>query len=63
MGIIKMDLKRNRKGSIERIDLVQYTDKWQTPVNMVMNLQVTYNIDNFLIIRGIIGFPQKPLFH
>jgi alkyl hydroperoxide reductase subunit AhpF len=40
VDIIKMDLTKNRKGSIERINLVQYRDKWQTPVNMVMNLQV-----------------------
>jgi hypothetical protein len=48
---------------LDWINMAQYRDKWQTPVNMVMNIHVPKNIDNFLTLRGISGFPQKPLLH
>jgi hypothetical protein len=57
---IKMDLKEI--GQDQQNGLIWFSrDKWQTSVNMVMNLQVPYNIDNLLTTRGIIGFPHKPL--
>ena len=35
-------------GSIKWIDKAQDKDRWQAIVNVVMNLQVPYNVGNFL---------------
>jgi hypothetical protein len=35
-------------GGMDWIDLAHDTDRWQALVNMVMNLQVPYNAENFL---------------
>jgi hypothetical protein len=45
---IKMDLREIGWGGMDWIDLAQVRDKWKTPVNEVMNLQVLYNSGKFL---------------
>jgi hypothetical protein len=37
---IKMDLKRDRMGWLDWIDLAQNRDQWRALVNTVMNLRV-----------------------
>jgi hypothetical protein len=48
---IKMDLQEvgwGGGGAMDWIDLAQDKDRWQASVNVVMNLQVSYNVKNFL---------------
>ena len=45
---IKMDLHEVGWGGMDWIDLVENRDRWRTPINAVMNLQVPRNAGNFL---------------
>ena len=45
---IKMDLQGVVCGGIDWIKLAQERDRWQAPVNVIMNLQVPLNEGNFL---------------
>jgi hypothetical protein len=44
----KMDLQEVGCECMDWIDLAEDRDRWRTLVNVVMNLQVTYNAENFL---------------
>ena len=44
----EMELQRVGCGCMDWIDLAQDTDRWWALVNAVMNLQVLYNVGNFL---------------
>jgi len=43
-----MELHEVGWGSMEWIALVQNREKWRVIMNAVMNLQVPYNVENFL---------------
>jgi len=45
---IKIDLQEVGCGGMDWIELVQDTNRWQTLVNAVMNLQVPQNSGSFL---------------
>jgi len=47
---IEMDLQGVAWREMDWIDLAQDADRWQTFVNVVTNLQVSYNRGNFLTI-------------
>jgi len=33
---------------VDRVDLAQCMDKWQTFLNMLMSLRIPYKVENFL---------------
>jgi hypothetical protein len=43
-----MDLQEVGCGAMGRINVAQDRKRWQVLVNVVMNLQVPYNAENFL---------------
>jgi len=45
---IKMDLQEVGCGGMDCIDLAEDRDMWLALLNVVMNLQVPYNVGNFL---------------
>ena len=45
---IKMDLPEIGCGGMDWTDLAEDRDRWLAHVNAVMNLQVPYNVGNFL---------------
>ena len=45
---IKIDLRDVGWGKMDKIDLAQDRDRWQAPVNAVMNLRVALNAGNLL---------------
>jgi hypothetical protein len=46
--IIKMDLREIEWGDVDWIALSQDREQWRALVNMVMNLQVSFNFGKFL---------------
>ena len=45
------------------IDQAQGRDRWQVLVNVVVNLWVAYNLENFLTSLGTVSFQGRTLFH
>jgi len=45
---IKMDLQEMGCEGMDWMDVAQDRDRWRALVNAVMNLQVPYNVGNFL---------------
>jgi hypothetical protein len=43
-----MDLREIGFGDVDWVNLAQDRDRWWVLVNMVMNLQVPWNVGNFL---------------
>jgi hypothetical protein len=50
-------------GGMDWIDLAQDRDRWWAVVNVVMNLWVLYNVDNFLTSQEPISFSRRTLLH
>ena len=45
---IKMDLQEVECGSMDWIEMAHDRKRWRASVNVVMNLRVPYNAENFL---------------
>jgi len=53
---IKMEIQEVGCGDTNWIELAQDRDRWQSLVNVVMNLRVPYNVANFLTsCKPVIG--------
>jgi len=50
-------------GGVDWIDLDKDRNKWLTSVNMIMNLQLSYNAGSFLIRGVYISFSRMDLPH
>jgi hypothetical protein len=61
--IILMDLREKDWGSMNWIDLAQDRDQWRALVNMVMNLQVPYNVGKFLSSCTTGSFSRRAQLH
>jgi len=48
---------------MDLIDLAQDRDRWRALVNKAMNLQVPYNVGNFLTSREPVSFLRRALLH
>jgi len=45
------------------IDLAQDKDRWRALLDMVVNLRVPHNVENFLTSRGPVSCPGRTLLH
>jgi hypothetical protein len=50
-------------GGMNWIELDPNRDRWRAPVNVVMNLRVTYNAGNFLTSLEPVSFSRRTLLH
>jgi hypothetical protein len=46
--IVKRILKNKVGVCVDKVDLAQCRDKWQTFLNMLMSLRIPYKVENFL---------------
>jgi hypothetical protein len=60
---IKMHTQEIKLKGTNCIISSQYNDKWQPLVKVVMNLQVPYNVGNFLTCLGTTSFLRMTLFY
>jgi hypothetical protein len=50
-------------GLLDRMNLAGDRDRWRSFVNAVMDLRVSYNVENFLTSLGPVSFSRRTLFH
>jgi hypothetical protein len=60
---LRLDLQEVGCGCVDCIGLVQDTDRWLALVNAVMNLQVPYNVGNFVTSCKPVSFSRRTLLH
>jgi hypothetical protein len=60
---IKMDLQEVGSGGRDWIKLAQNREGWQALVNVVMNLQIPYNVGNFLTSLEPVSFSRRSVLH
>jgi hypothetical protein len=61
--ILKWIIKKWEGVVMSWIVLAQDRDRWWAVVNVVMNLHIPKNAENFLAICGIVTFSRRPLLH
>ena len=60
---IKMDLQDVRCGGMGWTDVAQGRNMWWALVNMVLNLQVPLNAENFLTSSELVRFSRSTVLH
>jgi len=60
---IKMDLQEGGCGGMDRIKLAQDSDRWHALVNMVINLRIPQNTENFLTSLEPVSFSRRTVLY
>jgi hypothetical protein len=63
MDYIKINVKERRCEVINWIQVIQDRVQWWAPINMIINICVSYKAGNFLTRRATISLSRRTLFH